>query len=170
MGDYEKLLKKYYAKVFAFIYSRTQDIETTRSLTGRAFKEARKQQEGRGSGQSGMTDLFAIARKAADDHGRRRRRALKLLRTENAASTAAAQPEHEGEVIDARMGELINQLGRLSQRDQDLLALKFDAGLSYRQMADILQISEADVRLGLFRALQRLRVNLTEEDQAQGLA
>jgi RNA polymerase sigma-70 factor (ECF subfamily) len=43
------------------------------------------------------------------------------------------------------------------QREQDIVSLKFDAELSNNQIAEIMELSEANVRVILFRTLRKLR-------------
>ncbi len=52
---------------------------------------------------------------------------------------------------------------RLSQRDQDLLALKFDGELSDAEIGCVLKMSKVNVRVSIFRALRRLRSLMEEE-------
>jgi RNA polymerase sigma-70 factor (ECF subfamily) len=47
------------------------------------------------------------------------------------------------------------------QREQDIVALKFDAELSNPQIAEIMDLSEANVRVILFRTLRKLRELMT---------
>jgi RNA polymerase sigma-70 factor (ECF subfamily) len=47
------------------------------------------------------------------------------------------------------------------QREQDIIALKFDAELSNTQIAEIMQLSESNVRVIIFRTLRRLREIMT---------
>ena len=43
------------------------------------------------------------------------------------------------------------------QREQDIVSLKFDAELSNTQIAQIMDLTEANVRVILFRTLRKLR-------------
>jgi RNA polymerase sigma factor (sigma-70 family) len=67
---------------------------------------------------------------------------------------------------DALRGEAVSSLmahvARLSQRDQELLALKFEGELSYTEMSRVLHMSEVNVRVSIFRALKRLRELMKE--------
>ena len=48
-------------------------------------------------------------------------------------------------------------LRQFPQREQDIVSLKFDADLANVQIAKIMDISEANVRVILFRTLRKLR-------------
>ena len=53
------------------------------------------------------------------------------------------------------------------QREQDIVSLKFDAELSNRQIAQIMSLSEANVRVILFRTLRKLREMMKSERSAE---
>ena len=57
----------------------------------------------------------------------------------------------------------MRHLRKLSDRDQELLALKFEGELSYAEISRVLKLSEVNVRVAIFRALKRLR-SLMEEN------
>jgi RNA polymerase sigma-70 factor (ECF subfamily) len=69
-----------------------------------------------------------------------------------------------------RMDEEVQQrltlkaaLATLSDRDQELLALRYGADLTARQIADVLELKVNAVEVSLHRALARLRENLESE-------
>ena len=70
---------------------------------------------------------------------------------------------------DALRGETVSNLmkhvKKLSRRDQELLALKFEGELSYAEISRVLKMSEVNVRVSIFRALKRLRDLMTGEAQ-----
>jgi RNA polymerase sigma factor (sigma-70 family) len=57
----------------------------------------------------------------------------------------------------ASLSELVRQLPR---REQEIIALKFDAELTNREIAGVLSTSEVNVRVTVFRALRKLRERL----------
>jgi RNA polymerase sigma-70 factor (ECF subfamily) len=56
-------------------------------------------------------------------------------------------------------------LGRLSERDRDVLALRYLEGLSTAEAAAVLGVTEGATKVRLLRAMQRLRDLLGEEDR-----
>src|SRR5438128_2301837 len=57
----------------------------------------------------------------------------------------------------AALSALVRQLPR---REQEIIALKFDAELTNREIANVLSTSEVNVRVTIFRALRKLRERL----------
>ena len=67
-------------------------------------------------------------------------------------------------IADERRSRVRGALARLTQRDAELLLLKYTEDWSYRDMADRLGISEAAVQARLHRARQRFRDELAALD------
>jgi RNA polymerase sigma-70 factor (ECF subfamily) len=71
---------------------------------------------------------------------------------------APASASVEGEILMREEAATVAGLLReLPQREQDIVALKFDAELSNTQIAEIMELSEANIRVILFRTLRKLR-------------
>ncbi|MGE5138842.1 MAG: RNA polymerase sigma factor, partial [Rudaea sp.] len=64
---------------------------------------------------------------------------------------------------DADVERLALLLARLSPRQRELLALKYGAGLTNREIARLLDLSESNVGTILFRAVQDVRVHWEEK-------
>ena len=52
---------------------------------------------------------------------------------------------------------VVECLKKFPQREQDIIALKFDAELTNTQIAEIMGLSEPNVRVIIFRTLRKLR-------------
>ena len=71
-----------------------------------------------------------------------------------------AQQYQEGETI-----ELVRSMVReLSERQQEILALRLQQGLSYQQIANVTGLSVSHVGVQLHDAIMRLRVKLKAND------
>lgn len=105
--------------------------------------------------------LFGIARHKLAQHRRLRRRLERLLRHVVRVSGQASvdNPGPETEDILA----LREALHHLAPNDQEVIVLRYGAGLSTREIADALAISEAAVRVRLTRARHRLKRELGGE-------
>ena len=60
--------------------------------------------------------------------------------------------------------ELLAALARLSDRERDLIGLKFAAGLTNRHIAKLADLRESNVGVILYRAMRRLRVELSAKE------
>jgi RNA polymerase sigma-70 factor (ECF subfamily) len=68
---------------------------------------------------------------------------------------------HESNVI--RKTDLVAALGVLAERDREIIALRFGADMSAREIAGVLEIRTNTVEVALHRALSRLRAELDGE-------
>jgi RNA polymerase sigma-70 factor (ECF subfamily) len=105
------------------------------------------------------TWLMTIARNVAVDHYRQRRAFVPL---EEAAHVAAAGTpeqlaEHRSDV--EQLGRLLE---RLPERERELLALKYGAGMTNRGIARMTGLSESNVGTILHRTVQGLRAEWPE--------
>lgn len=76
-------------------------------------------------------------------------------------------PELPGEAHDELVLnrlELRDAVDRLDERDRELIALRFGADLSARQIAEVLELKTNAVEVALHRALARLRRALEPDD------
>jgi RNA polymerase sigma-70 factor, ECF subfamily len=103
--------------------------------------------------------LFGIARNAALDELRRRKRSAAKLAEQSAEDDGACARE------DAVLGRatLRSALTALSARERELVALKFHAGLSNREIARVLGVSESNAGTLLHRTITKLRKACDEE-------
>jgi RNA polymerase sigma-70 factor (ECF subfamily) len=110
--------------------------------------------------------LIGIARNCIAGYFRRReRRSSRQARLESLAGdgfsddcpVAAAELSYDVE----RLRRFLRQL---SEADQELISLRFDAALTRAEIANILGISQQNVRVRIFRALRRLRELMTSQE------
>src|SRR5262249_35845023 len=100
--------------------------------------------------------LFGIARNAALDELRRRRRLATLV--VDPEDPGAEQPTlSDAEDVALRRTAVRDALAALSGRERELVALKFHAGLSNTELARVLGVSESNVGTMLHRTMQKLR-------------
>jgi len=64
--------------------------------------------------------------------------------------------------------ELRDAVGQLEERDRELVALRFGADLSAKQIAAVLELKTNAVEVALHRALGRLRRAIERDDQSSG--
>src|SRR5207244_11628260 len=94
--------------------------------------------------------LFGIARNAALDELRRRRRSTELVG--DAEDLAGRPPDEEAEVALQRAA-LRRAMTTLSPRERELVALKFFAGLGYAEVGRVIGTSESNAGHRLHRVV-----------------
>ena len=113
------------------------------------------------------TWLLRVVNNAALDLGRQRGRREELRREEHSADTepeAPAADEEPGRELErADLRRLLDEaLRQLPEAQRRTFVLHVDGGLSYREVADVLDISIGTVMSRLFYARQKLRALLAE--------
>jgi RNA polymerase sigma-70 factor, ECF subfamily len=158
--DFEALYRTARDDVFAYVATLLQDRSAAEDVTALAFERAfrkRKSFDSRRGSERGW--LFGIARNAALDELRRRRRTAVLV-TDPPDVTQAPDEELERTL---RRAALRTALAALSARDHELIALKFHAGLDNAEIADVLGVSVSNAGTRLHRALTKLREILDDQ-------
>lgn len=111
--------------------------------------------------------LLRVTRNACLDEIRRRRVRLRLVTDvaddEIARQRPATNPDPERRAAAAQLGQrLAIELSELPENQRSVVVLRDVQGLSYREIAEVMNMSLANVRVVLHRARRRLRERLEE--------
>lgn len=156
---FDALYRETASDVFAYVMTLVRERASAEDVTALTFERAYRRQASfdarRGSQRAW---LFGIARNAALDELRSRKRTTALLADPEdpaAAGTAAAADEDDDAAV--RRATVRAALAQLDPRERELIALKFHAGLSNGEIAKVLGISAANAGTRVHRAVTRLR-------------
>lgn len=137
---------------FRFRLGREADVE---ELTSRTFEKAWRARSRYRRDLAGFsTWLLSIARNVATDHLRSRRH---LLPIEAALHVDSGESPYERAAQESDLAKLANLTAQLSERERELIALKYGAAVGNRAIADITGLGESNVAVILHRAVQTLR-------------
>jgi len=158
--DWEGIYRAELPRVLNFFRYRVTDPAAAEDLAATTFEKAWTARERYADRGKFSAWLMTIARNVATDYFRSRRPNLPI----EAAGQQAGDPSplaavEAGEEL-ARLREL---LGRLPDHHRELVALKYGAELTNREIARQTGMSESNVGSTLFRIVQQLR--LTWEEQ-----
>lgn len=152
---FERLYRASRDDLYAYAAGLLRDRGAAEDVTAAAFERAYRKR-GRFDPERGSERawLFGIARNAALDELRRRGRQAELaIDPIDAASLADAGGTERNEL---RL-LLAGALAELSPRERELVSLKFFAGLSNSEIAQVLRISESNAGTRLHRVIDKLR-------------
>jgi RNA polymerase sigma factor (sigma-70 family) len=153
--DFEALYRAARDDVFAYVATLLRDRAAAEDVTAVAFERAYRKQHGyRAARGSARAWLFGIARNAALDELRRRRRTAAL--TAEPADLERVAPDDAAEAA-LRRAAVRTALAALEPRERELIALKFHAGLDNAELAAVLGISVSNAGTQLHRAMTKLR-------------
>jgi RNA polymerase sigma factor (sigma-70 family) len=151
-ASFEALYRGSADAVFAYAASLLRDRSAAEEVTAAAFERAfRKQRSFDPRRGTQRAWLFGIARNAALDELRRRKRAATLVEDPAADEAVAEREDLE------RRATVRAALASLEPGDRELIALKFHAGLGNAEIAAVLGISASNAGTRVHRALTRLR-------------
>jgi RNA polymerase sigma-70 factor (ECF subfamily) len=157
--EFSELYNIYFSKVFAYVYGRVQDKETSLDIVSDVFEKAYLKVKSLRSPDSFGSWLFTIARNEVSSHWRKEKPAAKAAQEAAFETQLHGQPKSPEESVlhKERVAALSELVKQLPKREQEIIALKFDAELTNREIAGILSTSEVNVRVTIFRALRKLR-------------
>ena len=153
--DFEALYRGARDDVFAYVATLLRDRAAAEDVTAAAFERAfRRRRTFRPDRGTPRAWLFGIARNAALDELRRRKRAAAL--TAEPADADAHGPEENAEAA-LRRAAVRAGLAGLDPRERELIAFKFHAGLANAEIAAVLGVSVSNAGTQLHRAMTKLR-------------
>jgi RNA polymerase sigma-70 factor (ECF subfamily) len=159
LGEFSDLYHDYFPKVFAYVYGRVQDKEVSLDIVSDVFEKAYMKMKSLRSPDAFGSWLFTIARNEVSSHWRKEKPAAKAAQDAAWETEMHRQPKGPEETLlhAERLASLAALVRQLPRREQEIIALKFDAELTNREIASVLSTSEVNVRVTIFRALRKLR-------------
>jgi RNA polymerase sigma-70 factor (ECF subfamily) len=152
--SFETAYKSHSKSIYKFLYWRTNDVQLSEDLTSSTFEKAwvsRKSFQG-GSAQAW---LYRIARNVLIDHWRKKKD-LPINDADTVRDDAQTSIEDS---LDSKLQVQYLQRALLELPDdmRSVVNLRFIEGLSCKQVAINLNLSESNVRVIQYRALKKLR-------------
>jgi len=146
--------------VYAYVAYRIGDGPEAEDVTSETFERALRYRESFDSRRGDPAAwLIGIARRCIADA------ALSRLHTTDEIPEVAA-PDGLHDTVAARI-DMARELALLDERDRELLALRYGADLTAKQIAELLDLKTNAVEVALHRALGRLRSQIEGEQQQQ---
>lgn len=163
------LYETYYKRVYQYMRYRCLCDQAAEDLTAQVFERVLTHLQQYQPGEAPMEAwIFTIAANCFNDSYRRQKR-LVWLNWDLLNHRPARHSAPEDQIVqNENHRELQNALSQLSFRERNIIAWRFGARLTNRQIAPIIKLSEQNVAVILFRAL-KLRQGLDckqEEEHA----
>jgi RNA polymerase sigma-70 factor, ECF subfamily len=156
--DWEAAYKEYLPRVYNFFCYHVGDESLAEDLTATTFEKAwRGRLRFRRDLSAFSTWLFTIARNVATDHFRRKNRELPLEVVYGQGDPASlediVQQSHD-------FAQLVSILSKFPARERELVAFKYGAGLTNREIARLTRLSASNVGTILNRTVEKLRIEM----------
>ncbi len=153
--NWEVVYAELLPRVYNFFRYRVGDGPHAEDLTATTFEKAwRSRQSYRCDLAAFSTWLFSIARNTAIDHLRKQNCEVPL---ETAHDQAALDTPDAIVLLKGDIEHLNQLLAQLPARERELVALKYGAEMTNREIAQVTKLSESNVGTTLFRVVQKLR-------------
>lgn len=158
--DFDAWYRDHQSAVYRYVRFRVATREAAEDVTSEVFMKAlRSLHRYDPTRAAPRTWLLRIARNAVTDHLRalKRRGSLHVSLDRIPDLVADIPSQDERLVKQERIQRLLNGSQTLRKADQDILSLRYGAGLDNGEIAEHLNISNNAVAVRLHRALKRLR-------------
>jgi RNA polymerase sigma-70 factor, ECF subfamily len=146
----EEIYQAYKESIFRYLHNMCRNRFIAEELTHDTFIKAFKGYA-RFRGESSLkTWLFKIARNTYVNE------AMKLAR-QNELPYSESEPQASGTTHNMDIGIIVRQtFQRLTEKERSLLALR-EQGFSISEMADILNQTEGNIKVGIYRAKKKFK-------------
>lgn len=161
----QDLYRQYLPRILNYVRMRVEGEALAQDLTAEVFERAISRQHTLRRPEAFGAWLFRIARNVVAGHYRRRRPFVSL---DQAGDLAAPEPS-PGDVVMRKeeLARMREALAKLSEREQEIIRLRFAGGLGNQEVAKVLRLRPGHVAVLLCRALAKLRAQL-EQDSFPG--
>ena len=156
---FEELYEYYFPRVYNFIYARLKNATDADDVTSITFMKMNENLERYDATKAVFsTRLFRIATNALIDYTRRSSKSEETEWDEFFDPAAPDYQEPEAQIMTKEINrELLTALDKLNERERRIIELKFWGELDSRSIAEILSMTEGNVRVTLHRALGKLK-------------
>ncbi len=160
---FAQLYDGYVERIYRYIYFRVSDDETAEDLTSQVFLKAWEHLDRYQPGESPfLAWIYRIARNQVIDYYRVHKEFISLEEIATLASDNQSVVEAVQILFD--MKTVRDAMKYLTKDQQEVVVLKFIAGLSTEDIASMMKKREGAIRALQMRALQTLAKYLKEED------
>ena len=156
LADLQPLIRR----VYGYVAYRIGDGPDAEDVTSETFERALRYRDSYDARRGEPASwLIGIARRCIADN---------VLRGTTLTAEVPERAEEGHEESALQRLDLRDAVAQLDERDRELLALRFGADLSAKQIAGVLDLKTNAVEVALHRALGRLRRALEREDASSG--
>ncbi|MBB6214467.1 RNA polymerase sigma-70 factor (ECF subfamily) [Anaerosolibacter carboniphilus] len=158
------IFETYYKRVYNYIYYRVSCRYTAEDLASQVFEKIMLKINTYSGGKAPFEVwLFAIVRNVVNDYFRSQKK-NKLFSIDTLKEFISREKTPETIIVAAETNDkLLQALDTLDVRERNMIALKFGADLKNREIAEVLDITESNVGVILYRAMRKLKKEIESE-------
>ncbi|MCL1973048.1 MAG: sigma-70 family RNA polymerase sigma factor [Endomicrobia bacterium] len=160
--NFEQVYKEFFKIIYSYIITRVREDNTAKDIAALTWQKVLKNFNAFDESKGNMRQwLFTISRNEINMYYRLYyvKKVLSLTGFED--TNSSDEKSIEETLIDNQEKQLLLQaMGTLSKKEQDIISLKFYSGLNNRQIAEVADISESNVGTIINRSMNKIRVFL----------
>ena len=162
---FEELYEYFFPRVYNFIFARLKNSADADDVTSITFVKMNENLESYDSERAAFsTWLFRIANNALIDHTRHSNISHETEWDEFLDPAAPEREEPEQQMINSETSRgLLTALDKLNERERRIIELRYWGEQDTRTIAEIMSMSESNVRVTLHRAIGKLKNILGDE-------
>lgn len=161
----EQIYEEFYSQIYNYVFYQLLHREKTEDLVSRIFLKVVEHLDDYDPDRAKMsTWIFRIAKNTLTDYFRTHRVLISLDR-ERTGETPTLTVDFETEynrIMEPGRRAVYQALAQLNRRDRMILYYVYFQGMSYRETAGMIGISESTLASALMRAKQKLRASMEE--------
>jgi RNA polymerase sigma factor (sigma-70 family) len=161
----QDLYRQYLPRILNYVRMRVEGEALAQDLTAEVFERAVSRQHTLRRPEAFGAWLFRIARNVVAGYYRQRRPSVSLDRAGDLVAPELSPPE--AVIRQEELARMREALATLSEREQEIIRLRFAGGLGNQEVAKVLRLRPGHVAVLLYRALRKLRARL-EQDSLLG--
>ncbi len=159
---FRPLYDRYYENIFRFVYRRTNEQSLSADICSQVFLKAiQKLDKYQFKGVPFSAWLYRIASNEVAQH----------FRNLNKNRVVSADDYHLNDIIDEVVEQkddylrtlLLDALDQLREKDLELIELRFFEQRPFKEIAEILNITESNAKVRTYRILEKLKKILTKQ-------
>ncbi len=155
LGRFDDLYQLYAEKIYRFIYFKTFHRETAEDLTSDVFmKVLERIHQFDASRGTFSAWIYRIARNAVIDHYRTNHPAENIENGRDLSSSTDIERDAEANVA---LEKVQDALRLLKPEQREIVTMRLWDGLSHKEIADILGMTESNVKQVFSRTIRKLR-------------
>ena len=154
---FDELYNFFYPRVYNFIYARVKNIADADDVASMTFMKMNEHLEEFNAEKAAFsTWLFRIAQNTLIDFVRRKNRLNEAQWEEFAEAKSDREEPEERMIRKEGNAELLKALDTLNERERRVIELKYWSDMDNEEIAEVLNITNANVRVILHRTLKKL--------------
>ncbi len=153
-----ELYEKFFPRVYGMVFARLKDIYAADDVVSEIFMKVALNLDSHDEKFAFSTWLYTIARNTLTDYFRRKGRSREDSWDEFFEREAPVNEQPEEKLLASeRTKDLLLALDKLNERQRRILELKYWAGFSNVEIAEVMNLSASNVGFIHFQAIKKLR-------------